>query len=294
MILVDFNQTLISNLMANIGSNPNADINEDLIRHMVLSSILMYKRKFGQDYGNLVFACDDRNYWRKDVFPFYKSNRKKTRDKSDFDWKLIFNTLNKIRDEIKKHFNYVVIQVDRAEADDVIGSLVFRSQKKDFVSEGLFEEPEQIMIVSGDKDFVQLQKFSNVKQYSPIQKRLITTDDPDKFIKEHIMRGDSGDGVPNFLSDDDVFIQDGKRQSPIYKKKLEVWLNESPEEFCDSEMLRNYHRNKQLIDLDCIPRDIQDKIVEEYEKGPHPEDPNLFNYFIKKQLKHLMESISEF
>ena len=294
MIIIDFNQTLISSLMANIGSNPNAEINENLVRHMVLSTLLMYKRKFSEEYGNIVIACDDKNYWRKDIYPHYKANRKKTRDKSSFDWKLIFETLNKIRDEVKEFFPYIVIQVPRAEADDIIGSLVYRSQTKDLTTEGLFEEPEKIMIVSGDKDFVQLQKFENVRQYSPMQKRFLSTDNADKFIKEHVMRGDSGDGVPNFLSDDDTFITEGKRQKSIMKKKLEVWLDQEPEEFCDTNMLRNYHRNAQLIDLSYIPEDISLQIEEQYEAGPQSGREKLFNYFIKKQLKHLMECIKEF
>lgn len=292
MIIVDFNQTLISNLMASINSNPNAVITEDFVRHLVLSSILRYKQKFGKEYGEIVLAADDKNYWRRDVFPYYKANRKKMREQSKFDWGLIFNTLNKIRDEVKEYFPYTYIKVDRAEADDIIGALVQYKQEEEFDTP--FQSPEKILIISGDKDFVQLQKYDNVEQYSPMKKKFITHDDPEGYLKEHIMTGDSGDGVPNFLSDDDVFVTDGVRQKPLRKEKLAQWKNKAPEDFCDQKMLRNYMRNREIIDLTYIPDEIKKEIISAYESGPTGDGSKLFNYFIKNRLKYLMESIGEF
>lgn len=281
--------------MSQIGSNPNAELSETLIRHMVLSSILSYKKKFGDTYGKMVFCADDRKYWRRDLFPYYKANRKKARDASKFDWNLIFNTLNKIRDEIREKFPYIVVQVEGAEADDVIATLVRYSQENELSSGTLIPEPQDVLIISGDKDFIQLQKYSNVKQYSPIMKKFLTTDDPHRVLLEHIMTGDSGDGVPNFLSPDAVFVTEGARQKPIRKDKLQQWIElADPEKFCDDAMLRNFKRNQQLIDLDNTPVEIQQKIVESYEKGPAGDRKNLLNYFIENKLKYLLESIAEF
>lgn len=295
MLLIDFNQTLISNLMSQIGSNPNATLSEDLIRHMVLSSILSYKKKYGPAYGQLVFCSDDRHYWRRDVFQYYKAGRKKARESSGFDWGLIFNTLNKIRDEIRDIFPYVVIQVHGAEADDVIGTLAKYSQTNALTSVGLDEEPQPVLIISGDKDFLQLQKYSNIKQYSPMQKKFLVTDNPQKYLMEHIIRGDSGDGIPNFLSSDSVFVTDGVKQKSVTSKKLEEWLaSGSPEEFCDESMLRNYKRNELLIDLSKIPEPIEKDIISMYEKGPNGNKKNLFDYFVKNRLKYLMDELSQF
>lgn len=287
MIIIDFNQTLISSLMASINSNPNAEITEDFVRHLVLSTILRYKQKFGSDYGQIVLAADDKNYWRRDIFPYYKANRKKTREKSAFDWVLIFETLNKIRDEIRQYFPYIYIQIPRAEADDIIGTLV------EYSNTPLMQQ-EDILIISGDKDFIQLQRYNNVKQWSPMQKKYITHSNPKNYLKEHIMSGDSGDGVPNFLSDDDVFVTEGVRQKPLRKTKLSEWLNMSPEEFCDTKMLRNYKRNEQIIDLSYIPNTIKDSIFREYKNGSVGDGSKLFNYFVKNKLKYLMESINDF
>lgn len=295
MILVDFNQTLISALMSQVGSNPNANLSEDLIRHMVLSTILSYKKKFSDEYGELIFCADDKNYWRKSVFPFYKANRKKARDASKFDWNLIFNTLNKIRGEIREVFPYSVIQIESAEADDVIATLCKYSQSQDLKRVGFITQPQKVLILSGDKDFLQLQVYSNVKQFSPLQKKYITTDDPKKFLIEHIINGDSGDGVPNFLSDDKVFVTDGMRQKPIRKAKLDEWLTfDSPEKFCDSDMLRNYKRNQELIDLNYIPESIQSTIVLAYQNRVKGDRKKMFNYFVSNRLKYLMDNISEF
>jgi 5'-3' exonuclease, N-terminal resolvase-like domain/T4 RNase H, C terminal len=295
MILVDFNQTLISNLMSQISSNPTQELSETLIRHMVLTSILSYKRKFGEKYGTLVFCADDKKYWRKEFFPYYKANRKKMRDASKFDWNLIFNTLNKIRDEIKEKFPYTVIQAPGAEADDVIATMCKYTQTNLLRQNGFDVEREEILIISGDKDFLQLQKYPNVKQYSPIMKKFLVEDSPDKYLLEHILTGDSGDGVPNFLSNDAVFVTEGQRQKPIRKEKLKEWMDSgNPENFCDETMLRNFKRNQTLIDLSNVPPQIEQKIIEIFNEGPQGERRNLLNYFIENRLKYLMESISEF
>ena len=281
--------------MSQIGSNPNAELSENLIRHMVLSSILSYKKKFSDKYGEMIFCADDKKYWRRQVFPYYKANRKKMRDASQFDWNLIFNTLNKIRDEIREKFPYRVIQVEGAEADDIIGTMVRYTQTNELPSDSLDPEPQPVLIISGDKDFVQLQKFKNVHQFSPMQKKFLTTDDPGKTLLEHILTGDSGDGVPNFLSADSVFVTEGARQKPIRKDKLKVWLDtKDPEKFCDDIMYRNFKRNQELIDLEKTPIEIQQKIVENYNKGPQGHRKNLLNYFVENKLKYLLESISEF
>lgn len=282
-ILIDLNQVLISNLMQQINSNPKVKLDENLIRHMVLNSLRSYVKQFKEKYGEIIICCDSKKFWRRDVFPFYKSNRKKARDESGFDWTLIFETLNKIRDELKENFPYKVIDVEGAEADDVIGVLSAR-----------LSPSEDILILSSDKDFVQLQKYPNVTQYSPILKRFVKSDNPHQYIKEHIIKGDRGDGIPNFLSADNVFAL-GERQKTINSKKLEEWLKLKPEEFCVNEnMLRGYKRNQMLVDFDYIPDHISAQIVEAYENVKPGNKQKMFNYFVEKRLKNLMEVIQEF
>lgn len=283
MIIVDLNQTMISNFMAQIGNHTNIKIEEDLLRHMILNSLRGYNAKFRAEYGEMIIACDDKRYWRREFFPYYKANRKKDREKSEIDWNAVFETLNKVREELKTYFPYRVIQIDTAEADDVIGSLCHE----------FGNTSEKILIVSGDKDFKQLQTYMNVRQYDPVRKKFLTENNPDRYLKEHIMKGDRGDGVPNFLSKDDVFVLNG-RQKPLRQTKLDVWLDQEPEAFCDEQMLRGWKRNQQLVDLNCIPSVIREAVIGSYESQAGKGREKLFNYFIENKLRNLMESINEF
>lgn len=287
MIIIDFNQVCISNLMMQLGNHQNAKIEEALVRHMVLNSIRSFKQKFGDEYGEIIIACDDKNFWRRKIFPYYKANRKKMREQSDIDWTTIFESFSKIRQELNEHFPYRVIKVESAEADDVIASLVHTYGSP-------LRGGEKILILSGDKDFIQLQYYANVDQYDPVRKKYIRHNNPQQYLKEHILKGDSGDGVPNFLSADDTFIT-GTRQKPIRQKSLDQWTNfDKPEQFCDDTMLRGYKRNQQLVDLNFVPKEIQQEVIKQYESQAGKKKSDLLPYFISHKLKQLSEHIGEF
>ena len=278
------NQVTLSNLMVQIG-NKN-EVEPDLVRHMVLNSLRNYRKKFNEEYGELVLCYDNKGNWRRDFFPNYKYSRRKDRKNSKLDWNSIFDTLHLIRDELAENFPYKVLQVEKAEADDIIASIVFHIAKEP-------KNYEKVLILSGDKDFIQLQKYNFVSQYSPIQKKFINGIDPTTYIKEHILRGDRSDGVPNFLSPDNTFV-DELRQKPMSKRKVETWIELEPEDFCNENMMRNFQRNRTLIDLSYIPEEIKDKCTQVYENTPIGNRANLLNYFIKYRLKSLMENIGDF
>ena len=300
MILLDYSQIVIANVMMN-----KKAMSEDFVRHAVLNTIRMYHHKFRDEYGQLIVCCDAKDNWRKDAFKYYKAQRKTTRDKSDFDWVELYRILHIVREEISENFPYKVIYIDKAEADDIIATIVMKREQKakklwqennnESVTgiEELFVEQEPVLILSSDKDFVQLQKYPNVDQYSPLTKKFLNTDNPDNFLREHILRGDTSDGVPNFLSSDDTFVTD-KRQTPLSKKKVSVWSELEPDVFCQGEQLRNFRRNEMLIDFTKIPNWLQINIVDEYVNQPEVGRSRLFNYFIKYKLKNLMEHINEF
>ena len=239
--------------MMQLGNHTNAQVEENMVRHMVLNSLRSYKQKFGDEYGEMVIACDNTNYWRKKVFPYYKANRKKNQEKSELDWKQIFECLNKIRAELKEFFPYRVIDIESAEADDVIATLVKNYDQ--FNS-------ENILILSGDKDFIQLHVHSHVKQYDPVRKKWITNDNPKRYLEEHILKGDSGDGIPNVLSADNCFVV-GDRQKPLTAKKIAALLTTQEQEM-EETIYRNYVRNSKLIDLRQVPEEIQMKVMESY------------------------------
>ena len=248
----------------------------------------MYRSKYKDQYGELVLACDGPNNWRRSHYPQYKANRKKGREESTFDWNEAFRIMNLVREEIKEHFPYKVLHIDGCEADDIIGTLVENTQE--------FGQFENVMIISGDKDFAQLQRYDNVQQFSPVQKKLIVEKNPRAFLLEHIMRGDASDGVPNVLSHDDVFVN-GDRQTPLSKKKLDAII----EDLDDGELLyaaswyRNYCRNKKLIDLNETPQDLKNEIIKEFNsQDPWHNKGMVFPYLINKNMKQLIESVEEF
>jgi 5'-3' exonuclease len=286
MILIDMNQIMISNLMMQLKMSV---LNENLVRHMVLTGLRSYEKQYATKYGEIVLAYDSKHYWRKESFPYYKQNRKKDREASELDWNAIFEVLNKIRDEIKTYFPYKVVEVYGAEADDVISSLVKHQAKENINLHKAGEKLQEVLILSGDKDFIQLQRYPFVKQFNPILKKEIKHNDPKGYIKEHIIKGDKSDGIPNFLSDDDTFVV-GKRQKPISKKNLERWVDLDPWDFCKTpEEKANYTRNQHLIDLTYIPRDLEEKIIDEYLSLNNQEKQVPLEYFKEHQLNDLMQ-----
>ena len=293
MIVVDYNQTAISSLMANLAGRRDVEVNIPLVRHMIINALRSYRKKFGPEFGEMVIACDNRHYWRRQYFPNYKANRKKSRDESGFDWNSIFEALHLVRSELTEHFPYPVIDVDGAEADDVIAVLAEYSQTMN--TDGLMPSAEPFLILSGDHDFQQLQKWNNVKQYAPVQKKFCKLkESPEAVLMEHIIMGDKGDGVPNILSCDDTFIN-GDRQRPIRKDKLAEWKTQKPEEFITSdEMWRNYQRNRELVDLSRIPEDIKESIIDSYEMQKGGDRSGLLNYFIANRMTQLIELVDEF
>lgn len=281
MILIDYSQIAISNIIVQKLND------EDMIRHMILNSIRMYNKRYREQYGQMVICADGMNTWRKEFYPFYKASRKKNRDESSQDWTEIFRILHLVRDEIRDYLPYKVLHLEGVEADDIIGTLTMQTQE--------FGMDEPVMIVSSDKDFIQLQKFKNVKQFSPIQKKLVTDDNPRTYLFNHVMRGDSGDGIPNVLSADDTFVSE-KNQSPLRQTKINEWLESADNlrEVMDEDTYRNYQRNKKLIDLTDIPEDVQQTIINNFNGQAKTPNMKVLNYLIKKRCNNLIEVVEEF
>ena len=276
MILIDFTQTIIAGLMAQLKSNDN-EINENMLRHMILNSLRNYQKKYAGDYGDIVLCTDAANPWRREYFPLYKANRKKSREADDRDWKLIFDTLQVVKDEIKENFPYRYMYVERCEADDIIAVL----------SKVIKED---VLIISGDKDFQQLQKYDNITQWSPNLNRMIDWVQPEEFLKEHVLKGDTSDGIPNILSNDNCF-DEGIRQTPLRKPILEKYLRISMEK--DDKYYRNYLRNQTLIDFEFIPEDIENAILSEFEKT-EPVHGRVLDYLTKHRLNQLIDNAGDF
>jgi len=292
VIIIDLSQTMIASIITQIGNHTNIELKEDLVRHIVLNNIRAIRSKYA-DHKEVVIACDDRHYWRRDAFPAYKGTRKKDREKSEIDWTALFNTLSTIKEELKEHFPYAVVQAPGAEADDVIATLVNWAATNKTHPVGVFrEEPEPVVIISGDKDFVQLHTHKHVQQYDFVNRRQVTADDPVAFLRELVLRGDRGDGIPNVISPANSLI-DGIRQNKMTEKRLTALLESDPASY-PADVSDRYKLNSLLIDFSNIPTAVQDKVITEYKYQQGKGREKLFNYFVKNKLKHLMEHIGEF
>lgn len=284
MILLDFNGIAISNIVT---QQMGAD--ENLLRHMILNSIRMYRRKHRNKYGEIVICCDAGNNWRRDVFPQYKYKRRKDRGESSMDWDGIFKILNKVRAEIEENFPYKFMMVDKCEADDVIAQLVFHTQE--------FGNYENVLIVSSDKDFTQLQVFENVDQYSPMRGTFIDDKNPRLTLLKHILTGDGSDGVPNVLSDDDCFVE-GRRQRPLRNKVIDQVVKSEDPLSCEvmtEEMKRNFHRNKKMIDLTELPDSLKMEIINKYEnQDPSENKSKVLGYLVENKCRRLIEDLEDF
>jgi len=297
MILVDYSQVALAAILTFQRELKGTESEvKNLIRHVTLATLKSYKKKYGKEYGELVICCDGRKYWRKEFFEFYKGMRKSNRDKSDLDWKLIFDTLSEMREDISQHFPYRVMHIDRAEADDIIAVMTQYLQENLLIQEGLVEEPQKILILSSDKDFKQLQLYPTVKQWSPMQKKYITATRKEivEHKIEHIVKGDTGDGVPNILSKDDVFMK-GERQKPMSAKRLQEFFDNGFTACRNDEERRNWHRNTTLVDFDHIPPDVKESIIVSYiSSKPKGDKMSIMNYLMEHRCRLLLDEIEEF
>lgn len=296
-ILLDFSQMCLSATYAfsddvQIDST-DKEKSKNILRHVIISQIKSYKNKYGADYGKLIICCDGKHYWRRKLFPPYKACRKKARAESTIDWKLIFDTMDELIVDLKENFPYKVIQIDDVESDDIIATLTKYYQENETRDCGFFEEIQPILIVSSDRDFVQLHKFDTVEQIAPATKAKIKTDNPIEYLKEKVIRGDKGDGIPNILSKDDVFINEEK-QTVLSKEKFEHLMTISPEECEDETIKKNWLRNKTLIDFDYIPSDVSRRIMMAYNEPINGNMNKVFNYLMKHKCMLLLKDVNSF
>lgn len=279
MIIIDYNGIAISNIVTQ-----KLDIDENLIRHMILNSIRMYRSMFKEKYGEVVIAGDAGNNWRYKAFPQYKAARKKNRKTSTIDWNEVFRITNMVWDELGENFPYKTIKVDGCEADDIVGVLCENTQE--------FGQYENVMIVSADKDFAQLQKYDNISQYSPMQKKYIKVEHPRKQLLELILKGDTSDGVPNVLSGDNVFV-DGERQTPLRKPIMEALMEDPSSQ--GPEVLRNIQRNRKLIDLSSTPKELQEEILNQFTfQDRYDNRGKVFPFLVEKRCRRLIDDIKDF
>jgi 5'-3' exonuclease len=286
MQLLDFSQLGVSTILG-VGKEPTNEYyltNEQLCKHLIYNKIRAYNQKFSNQYGDMVICLEGKNNWRYESFQYYKHNRKTTKAEDVETWTELYRVLEATVNDLIEFFPFAVLRVNRTEADDVLATLA-----------RYINEPN--IIISSDKDFMQLLSLPHVSQYDPrteAMKKLDVT--PEQYILEHVLGGDRSDGIPNILSPDNFFLcADGVRQKSITKKYKEEFIGRLKNKELTNEEVKNFKRNSKLINLSEIPKEIKVAILEQYSryeiKGNHK---TLLNYFIENQYTAFVECVNEF
>lgn len=296
IILSDFSQTIVSSVAAQAKDLKEGDP-KNMIKHIALNQLLFLRKKFG---GRLIICCDADNYWRKKEFKYYKGHRQHKKDDSFLDWDLVGETVTEMKKELAEHFPYTVMEVDGAEADDIIAVLVRYFNGNELLNTGLIEKPSPIVIGSTDGDFQQLQKYKNVKQWNNVQKKFLVCESPKEYLLNHILVGDDGDNIPNICTGDEwskarAEAVPTRATSFMHKARFESFTKNGIDACLNETEKRNFKRNEGLVDLDLIPSDLCDKIVNTYKnyeiKGSKSK---VFKYLGAHRMKLLLSSYQDF
>lgn len=293
MIFLDYHGYIISQIHGYSNFIKTAKFDDKFFIERFLVNLGKLSKRYSK-YGTLVIAADSskRKYWRTKEFEYYKAGRYQKDDDSKLSVKDL-ETREKLKrlpyeiePIIRKAFPFYFIKSEEAEADDVIATLIS------------YFFNEKHVILSSDKDFIQLQKY-DVDQYDLTRSRWLKSKTPDLDLQEKIFRGDGGDGIPNVLSDSDTLVNQAKKQKRMTQKQLSYLFNLNWEKLAkdekekDSQLVQRYLENKKLIDLSETPLHVREDIMKQY--FDYGELKNgVMNYCLKSKSGFIFENISLF
>lgn len=273
VLLIDF-----SNLaMRCLFSLPFDPLDENFNRWKILMMGSLKKTLIKFNPDKVIFCLEGHNNWRKLVYTDYKANRVygPPTDANHIDFDIFFGEMQRFIESFSTFLtNAQFLSVDRCEADDLIGVIVK-------------SHPEwNITCQSSDRDFYQLYKYSNYKQYDGIKKKIIEVLDPKMYLLEKVITGDAGDNVP-------------KLKTGIGQKRAAAIINSSDglDEWLKKENLeKEFERNMKLISFDCIPEEISfniNKAVNDWNSIPF--DPKkTMNFLIENKLTAMFDDFEVF
>jgi len=227
--------------------------------------------KQAKNCSELVFAIDGKRHetWRNYVWKKYKANRDKPKPSDkNIDWKLVTEKYLNFAQELSENFPFKIIQYKLAEGDDIISTIVMNSPQKHY-------------IVSVDKDYIQLYEPNRVEIYSPLKQSTIKHPNPEHFLIEQCLLGQSKDNIYNIKTPLDH--PEDKRKIGFGPKALEKVMTIGYKKWLkDNNLEEKFDFNRSLIDFKKIPKELQNIIMKKYNKSNKP-DPNKMYKFIKKQ-----------
>jgi 5'-3' exonuclease, N-terminal resolvase-like domain/T4 RNase H, C terminal len=301
MIVLDYSGIAIASILGYDSKlEGSLDENKNLVRHVILSKIRDYKRRFSKEYGNeIVIACDGGDYWRKKVFPHYKASRKKNRENSDIPWDMVYQCMDDSLDVLRNFFPYKVIKVSGAEADDVmfVMSDVVCKQRGTVVGIESEVVGEKCLVISSDKDMIQLHS-NTTRLYSPYKETYATFQPGEtakSFLRKLILTGDTGDGIPNVFSPASTLV-DGIRQKAATEKKMKPILESSDliSGTDDPDVKKRIVENARLISFKFVPTEIVNSIIDSYNEPIEGTRMAAYEWMAANNMKLLMNDIEAF
>lgn len=279
-LIIDYSNILFRTIFAahSIHEKELADLDFDssdpqrlykIFKNLAFNEIISHVEKFQPD--RVILAIDSKNYWRKDIYPEYKSHRKEGRDNSKINFEEFFPIANKFTESLKNLFSaFYFISTDRCEADDIMATLSYNFSKRG----------EQTVVVSIDSDLKQLLSDKNISIYNPRSREMVICENPEEELMIKCISGDSGDDIPNIaVLDEEKYLFEGKRvglgevgakkilehedfiNCDFLIKKVETKYPKLTKDTIKEEIKKNFERNKNLIDLKKIPSQYTEAIL---------------------------------
>lgn len=238
-----------------------------LALHMAFQSVHKYYKKFKPD--QIAFTFEGGRNWRKTYTKstdavsgnIYKANRVK-----DASMEPYFALMDSFREVMQLHSSAIILRNDLCEGDDVFAGYVEVNAVR---SDG----QDEIIGISGDRDFVQLLKYPGFRLINPDNGKDRNQpgdkeyyEDIDYFLFKKCVRGDMGDYVFSAYPK----VRETKiikaYEDPLYRAEFmrETWdiKDEDGNVIKTNVVGELFEENKLLMDLTAQPEDIRASIVE--------------------------------
>lgn len=299
LLVLDVSNLLYRSFYANRDSDDMTTAG--LAHHQALALLNKYYRKYRPQK---LFMTFDRSNWRK-VYTLseecksgkvYKGHRRQNMTPSEqVKYEKFCAHLKEFEQIMREHTSVICLASEGVngrglEADDLISGVV---QK--------FHNDHDVVIVSSDKDLMQLLRFTGVLLIDPATDEQRTLEeyngDADYFMFEKCIRGDAGDNVGSAyprvrstkikIAYDDPYERENMMQT--------TWTDQDG----NSRSVRTlFEENKLLMDLFSQPDDIKVLINDTIDRAM--ENPGKYSHFHflkfcgKYELKKVSEQIEQF
>jgi len=251
-----------------------------LAHHIALTTVQKYYRQFKP---RKMIMCFDRSSWRKEYTasekcvsgrPYKGTRRQKMSPTDKLHYEEFLKHLADFENIIREHTSIIALAGPGLEADDLVAGAIQTIRIIDT------EPSPEFIVVSADKDLIQLLRYPTVRLINPANGEERTLDewngDAELFMFEKCLRGDATDNVQSAyprIRKTRIL----KAYNDSYERAnlmMETWSDPDGKQFVVKHL---FEENKILMDLQHQPNDIRHQIVVSFLEGW--KNPGKFSYF---------------